>query len=230
MQNSSDPRAVFATDFWRDNVALVQLLGLCPLLAITTSVVNGLALGLATAAVLIVTNTAVATMRGALMPAARIPLYVLIVASLVTCIDLVSNALLDDLHENLGLFIPLIVTNCALLAQADTVATRKPVGEALLTGLASGLGFIAVLVVLGGLRELLGHGTLFAGMPLLTGDGTAWMQLHLPLHGMLVAILPPGAFFGVAGLLALRNWLDRERTAPASAPIAAAVPAPARQP
>src|SRR5262252_4622210 len=161
MQNSSDPRAVFATGFWRDNVALVQLLGLCPLLAITTSIVNGLALGLATAAVLVFTNTVIATMRRALVPVARIPLYVLIVASLVTCIDLLSNALLDELHESLGLFIPLIVTNCALHAQADTVATRKPLGEALLSGLSTGLGFIAVLAALGGLRELLGRGTLF---------------------------------------------------------------------
>ena len=217
MQNSNDPRAILATGFWRDNVALVQLLGLCPLLAITTSVVNGLALGLATAAVLVVTNTLIATMRRALLPVVRIPVYVLIVASLVTCIDLMSNALLDDLHENLGLFIPLIVTNCALLAQADNVATRKPVGEALLAGLASGAGFIAVLVALGGLRELLGHGTLFAGMPLLAGDGTAWMQLHLPFRGMLVAILPPGAFFGVAALLALRNRLASERPAPVAA-------------
>ena len=228
MQDSSDPRQVFATGFWRDNVALVQLLGLCPLLAVTTSVVNGLALGLATAAVLVVTNALVSTMRRALLPVVRIPLYVLIVASLVTCIDLISNALLDDLHENLGLFVPLIVTNCALLAQADTVATRKPVGEALLTGLASGLGFVAVLVALGGLRELLGHGTLFAGMPLLVGGGTGWMQLNLPFHGMLVAILPPGAFFGVAGLLALHNWLGRERTAPANAQVPATTEARAR--
>ena len=137
MQNSSDQRAPFAPAFWRDNVALVQLLGLCPLLAVTTSVVNGLALGLASAAVLVVSNAVVATTRRALLPVARIPLYALIVAALVTCIDLMSNALLDDLHESLGLFIPLIVTNCALLAQADTVASRKPVGEALLSGVAT---------------------------------------------------------------------------------------------
>ncbi len=217
MQNTSDPRAVFASGLWRDNVALVQLLGLCPLLAVTTSIVNGLALGLATAAVLVVTNLLVAPMRRALVPVARIPLYVLIVASLVTCIDLTSSALLDGLHESLGLYVPLIVTNCALLAQADTVAARKPVGEALLAGLASGLGFIAVLVALGGLRELLGSGTLFAGMPLLVGDEATWMQLHLPFKGMLVAILPPGAFFGVAALLALRNRLYSERAEPAVA-------------
>jgi Na+-translocating ferredoxin:NAD+ oxidoreductase subunit E len=179
--------------------------------------------------VLVVSNGLVATMRRALVPVARIPLYVLIVASLVTCIDLMSNALLDDLHENLGLYIPLIVTNCALLAQADTVATRKPVGQALLTGLASGLGFVAVLVALGGLRELFGRGTLFAGMPLLTGDGTAWLQLHLPFKGMLVAILPPGAFFGVAALLALRNWFSSERTARVATTGVASVEAPAHQ-
>ena len=189
MQNSNDQRALFATAFWRDNVAIVQLLGLCPLLAVTTSVVNGLALGLASAAVLVVSNTIVATTRRALLPAARVPLYVLIVASLVTCIDLVSNALLDDLHESLGLFIPLIVTNCALLAQADTVASRKPVGEALLTGIATGAGFVVVLV----------------------------------------AVLPPGAFFGVAALIALRNWLGRERPAPVAAPVAEIAAAPAQQ-
>jgi electron transport complex protein RnfE len=233
MQNSSDQRALLALGLWRDNVALVQLLGLCPLLAVTTSVVNGLALGLASAAVLVVSNAIVATIRRALVPVARIPLYVVIVASLVTCIDLVSNALLDDLHESLGLFIPLIVTNCALLAQADTVATRKPFGEAVSTGVATGVGFIAVLVALGGLRELLGHGTLFAGMPMLAGQGAAWLQLHLPFHGMLVAILPPGAFFGVAALIALRNWLGRERPAPVAgpvgAPVAENVAAPAQQ-
>jgi len=229
MQNSNDQRALFATAFWRDNVALVQLLGLCPLLAVTTSVVNGLALGLASAAVLVVSNTIVATTRRALLPAARVPLYVLIVASLVTCIDLVSNALLDDLHESLGLFIPLIVTNCALLAQADTVASRKPVGEALLTGIATGAGFVVVLVALGGLREVLGHGTLFAGMPMLAGGAAAWMQLNFPFHGMLVAVLPPGAFFGVAALIALRNWLGRERPAPVAAPVAEIAAAPAQQ-
>jgi electron transport complex protein RnfE len=199
------------------------------LLAVTTSVVNGLALGLASAAVLVVSNTIVATTRRALLPAARVPLYVLIVASLVTCIDLVSNALLDDLHESLGLFIPLIVTNCALLAQADTVASRKPVGEALLTGIATGAGFVVVLVALGGLREVLGHGTLFAGMPMLAGGAAAWMQLNFPFHGMLVAVLPPGAFFGIAALIALRNWLGRERPAPVAAPVAEIAAAPAQQ-
>jgi electron transport complex protein RnfE len=213
---------VVAAGFWRNNMALVQMLGLCPLLAVTTSAVNGLALGLATAGVLTLTNTVIAMMRRALIPFVRIPLFVLVIAALVTCIDLLTNAVLDDLHQILGLFIPLIVTNCAVLAQAETVASRKPVGEALLTGLATGLGFLAVLVLLGALRELLGHGTLFAGMPMLAGEGSAWLEMKLPYDGMLVAILPPGAFFGMAALLALRNRITRERPAPAALPEAAA--------
>jgi electron transport complex protein RnfE len=213
---------VVAAGFWRNNMALVQMLGLCPLLAVTTSAVNGLALGLATAGVLTLTNTVIAMMRRALIPFVRIPLFVLVIAALVTCIDLLTNAVLDDLHQILGLFIPLIVTNCAVLAQAETVASRKPVGEALLTGLATGLGFLAVLVLLGALRELLGHGSLFAGMPMLAGEGSAWLEMKLPYDGMLVAILPPGAFFGMAALLALRNRITRERPAPAALPEAAA--------
>jgi electron transport complex protein RnfE len=211
MASNNGLRAVAADGFWRNNLALVQLLGLCPLLAVTTSVVNGLALGLATAGVLTITNTVISMMRRALIPFVRIPLFVLIIAALVTCIDLLTNALLDDLHQILGLFIPLIVTNCAMLAQAETVASRRPVLEALLAGLATGLGFLAVLVALGALREVFGHGTLFAGMPMLAGPDSAGLELRLPFEGMLVAILPPGAFFGMAALLALRNWLTRER-------------------
>lgn len=210
-------RSILATGLWHDNLALVQLLGLCPLLAVTTSVVNGLALGAATTAVLTLTNAVISMMRRALIPAVRIPLFVLIIASLVTCIDLLTNALLDQLHEVLGLFIPLIVTNCAMLAQAETVASRRPVGEAMLTGFATGLGFLGVLVALGALRELLGHGTLLAGMQMIAGAGAAGLKINLPFSGMLVAVLPPGAFFGMALLLAGRNYLTRERR-PAGAP------------
>jgi electron transport complex protein RnfE len=226
MPSSNRFTTVVASGFWRDNPALVQLLGLCPLFAVTTSVVNGVALGLATTGVLVITNTVVSLMRRALIPSVRIPLFVLIVATLVTCIDFLTNALLDDLHQALGLFIPLIVTNCAVVAQAETVASRRPVGEALLAGLATGLGFLAVLAALGGIRELLGHGTLFAGMPMLVGNGSAWLQLRLPWSGMLVATAAPGAFFGMAALLALRNWLVRER---GRAPSASAAP-PAQAP
>jgi len=201
----SELRALFARGFWHDNPALVQLLGLCPLLAVTTTVVNGLMLGLATAAVLVATNTLVSVMRGSLVPVVRIPLFVLIIASLVTSVDLVTQALFFDLHEILGLFIPLIITNCAILAQAETIASREPVWRAAPAGLAAGLGFCAVLVMLGALREVVGSGTLFAGMTMLFGDAAAAWTIDLPVDGMLAAVLPPGAFFGLAVLMALRN-------------------------
>jgi electron transport complex protein RnfE len=206
----SEIKALLGRGIWRENAALVQLLGLCPLLAVTTSVVNGITLGLATAVVLIATNTLVSLMRRALVPVARIPLFVLIIASLVTSIDLLMNALLFDLHEILGIFIPLIITNCAVLAQAETIASREPVWRAALAGLGAGIGTCAVLAALGALREIAGSGTLFAGMSMLFGEAANAWPITLPFDGMLVAILPPGAFFGLAVLIALRNWsIDR---------------------
>jgi electron transport complex protein RnfE len=197
---------------WSNNAALVQLLGLCPLLAVTTSMVNGLLLGLATCAVLLLTNVSISLIRSALMPVVRIPLFVLIIASLVTSVDLLTHALFFELHETLGLFIPLIITNCAILAQAETVASRKPVGFAAGSALATGIGFAGVLVVLGMLREAVGAGTLFANLDQLLGPWAAGLRVDLGFDGMLIAILPPGAFFGLAGLLALKNWLGaRER-------------------
>jgi len=204
-------RTAIVDSLWRNNLTFVQLLGLSPLLAVTTSVVNGLALGLATTAVLLVTNTVISLVRRVVIPAWRIPLFVLVATALVTAIDLAANALFDDLHEALGLYIALVVANCAVAAQADTVASRRPVVEAALSGLATGLGALGVLVLLGGVRELLGHGTLFAGMPMLFGDRADGFALHLPFSGMLIAVLPPGAFFGMAGLLALRARLMQPR-------------------
>lgn len=215
-------RALLADGVWRNNLALVQLLGLCPLLAVTTTFVNGFALGLATMAVLASTNTVISLMRRALVPVVRIPLFVLIIASLVTCIDLLTNALLDDLHRVLGLFIPLIVTNCAVLAQAETVASRRPFGPAMVSGVATGFGFLAVLATLGALREIFGQGTLFAGLPMLAGERAAGLTVQLPFDGMLVALLPPGAFFGMAVLLALRRMLSGEEAAPAARRAASA--------
>lgn len=198
----------FGEGLWRNNAALVQMLGLCPLLAVTTTVVNGLTLGLATAAVVTTTNTVVSLMRGALVPVVRIPLFVLIIASLVTCVDLLTNALLFELHEILGLFIPLIITNCAILAQAETVASRQPVLVSAASGMATGIGFLGVLVTLGALRELVGHGTLFSGFSMLVGERASSWVVDLPFDGMLAAVLPPGAFFGLAVLLALRNLIQ----------------------
>ena len=153
---------------WRNNVALAQLLGLCPLLAVSTSLVNGLALGVMTTAVLVVANTAMSLMRRVLLPAVRVPLYLLLLAALVTSLDLLTHAMFYDLHEVLGLFVPLIVVNCGLLAHAETVASRRPVGFVALSAVAMGFGFMFVLMVLGGARELLGHGTLLAGIEMLT--------------------------------------------------------------
>jgi len=209
----SELKSLLVQGLWRDNPALVQLLGLCPLLAVTTTVVNGLTLGVATAVVLLATNTLVSLMRRSLVPVVRIPLFVLIIASLVTSVDLLTNALLFELHEILGIFIPLIITNCAILAQAETVASRQPVGRAAFAGFSAGLGFCGVLVVLGALREVFGAGTLFAGMSLLFGDIAAAWRIDLPFDGMLAAVLPPGAFFGLAVLLALRNWARERRAA-----------------
>ncbi|HUF74099.1 MAG TPA: electron transport complex subunit RsxE [Gammaproteobacteria bacterium] len=208
---SSSPTAIapvpWTEGLWRNNAALVQLLGLCPLLAVTTTFVNGLMLGLATAAVLLMTNIAISSMRAALVPVVRIPLFVLIIASLVTSIDLLTSALFFELHQTLGLFIPLIITNCAILAQAETVASRRPVAYSAAAAVATGLGFAAVLVTLGAAREALGAGTLFSGLEMLLGPGAERFAIELGFDGMLIAILPPGAFFGLAALLAIRNWL-----------------------
>jgi electron transport complex protein RnfE len=201
---------------WRNNVALAQLVGLCPLLAVSTSFVNGLALGVLTTIVLAVANPLMSLLRGVLVPAVRIPLYLLLVAALVSSLDMLTHAVLYDLHETLGLFIPLIVVNCGLLAHAENVASRRPIAFAAVSALATGFGFLFALMALGALREVLGHGTLLAGTELLRGrdSGTA-VALQLPFDGMLVAILPPGAFFGMALLLALRNRLTARADAPA---------------
>lgn len=212
-----EPRTFFWRSAWESNPVLVQLLGLCPLLAVTTSVVNGLTLGLATTAVVLATNVLVSLLRRWLVPIVRIPLFVLIIASFVTSVDMLINALWPDLHEILGLFIPLIVTNCAILAQAETVASRNGVTVAAASGLGTGAGFTAVLILLGGLREAIGQGTLFAGFEMLLGDAGAGLQIDLPFGGMVAAILPPGAFFGLAALLAARNARRRWTERPAQA-------------
>jgi len=206
--NFDDP---IAAGLWRNNPALVQLLGICPLLAVTTSLVNGLALGLATTFVIVLTNSLVSLVRHWLIPAVRILVFVLIIASLVTVVDLLSNAYFHDLHETLGLFIPLIVTNCAILGQAETVASRQPLRVSILAGFSTGIGFTGVLAILGALRELVGRGTLLSDLELLLGEAAAFGGIDLPLPELLVAVLPPGAFFGLAVLVATKNYLDARR-------------------
>jgi electron transport complex protein RnfE len=209
----SDYRRIFSDGVWHQNTGLVVLLGLCPLLAVTGTVVNGLGLGLATMLTLMVSNLAVSLIRGLLRPEIRIPAYVLIIASVVTVIQLLMQAWVHDLYRVLGIFIPLIVTNCAIIGRAEAFAARNPPLASLIDGLATGLGFCITLVALGAVREVIGHGTLFSQAQLLFGDAGEAMQLILvPEHpGFLLAILPPGAFMALGFLIAGRNWLNSRR-------------------
>ena len=199
---------------WRQNTGLVVLLGLCPLLAVTNTVINGLALGLATMLTLMVSNLSVSLMRGLLKPEIRIPAFVLIIASTVTVIELLMHAFFYDLFRILGIFIPLIVTNCAIIGRAEAFASRNAPLPSLLDGFATGLGFCITLVLLGALRELTGRGTLFSSADMLFGNWGQQLTLTIiPEHpGFLLAMLPPGAFFGLALLIACRNAWEARKT------------------
>jgi electron transport complex protein RnfE len=200
----------FKTGLWRDNPGLVQLLGLCPLLAVTGSVVNGLGLGMATLAVMMASNALVSATRRWIQPEIRVPIYVLIIASLVTCIELIFKAWFPDLDRALGIFVPLIVTNCAIVARAEVFASRNPVGSSIVDGLVMGCGFALLLIVIGAFRELIGQGTLFSRMDLLFG-GEPVRGLVLADNGWLLMVLPPGAFFSLALAIAAKNAIDRRR-------------------
>ena len=207
---------------WHNNVALVQLLGLCPLLAVTSTVINGIGLGIATLITLVLSNTIVSLIRDFVRKEVRLPVFVLIIASLVTIIELAMKALFYDLYLVLGIFIPLIVTNCAIIGRAEGFASRNPVGPAALDGLMMGTGFLVVLALLGGLREVIGFGTLFANAHLMFGAGAEALEITLnpDYGGFLLAILPPGAFFGLAALIVVKNWIDlrpAEKAEPAEA-------------
>lgn len=195
---------------WHNNPALVQVLGLCPLLAVTSTVVNAIGLGIATLLVLIGSNLSVSVIRNFVSESVRLPAFVMIIASFVTCAELLMQAFTYELYEILGIFIPLIVTNCAILGRADAFASKNPPLPAILDGAMMGLGFLAVLVVLGGMRELLGQGTLFADMHLLLGPMAAdWVVRPFDQYpDMLFMVLPPGAFVGLGLLIALKNGID----------------------
>ena len=196
---------------WNNNPALVQLLGLCPLLGVSSSVVNALGLGIATMLVVMGSNVAVSLIRHQVNDAIRLPVFVMIIASFTTCIELLMQAYAYELYRILGIFIPLIVTNCIILGRADAFASKNPVVPAAFDGLMMGSGFAVVLVLLGALRELIGQGTLFAGMDLLLGPIAAnWTLTIIPDYKQfLFAILPPGAFVFMGFLIALKNIIDR---------------------
>lgn len=195
---------------WNNNVALVQLLGLCPLLAVTGTVINGLGLGLATLLTLVLSNTVVSLIRHWVRPEVRVPVFVMIIASVVTAIELSMNAWLYELYTVLGIFIPLIVTNCGILARAEAFASKNSVLPSMLDGLMMGLGFTFVLVALGAIREILGYGTLFSNAHLMFGDiARNWTWVFVEDYsGFLLAILPPGAFIGMGLIIALKNVID----------------------
>lgn len=195
---------------WSNNPGLVQLLGLCPLLAVTATVTNALGLGLATLLVLVGSNILVSLVRDLVPKEIRIPVFVMIIAALVTCVQLLVNAYAYGLYLSLGIFLPLIVTNCVIIGRAEAFASRNTLAHSAFDGLMMGSGFTAVLIVLGATREIIGQGTLFDGADLLLGDWAKSLTIHLWQvdNAFLLALLPPGAFIAMGLLIALKNWID----------------------
>ena len=212
---------------WNNNQALVALLGLCPLLAVTSTAINGLGLGLATTAVLVASNSTVSLIRNLVRPEVRLPVFVLVIASFVTAVELSMQAWFYDLYKILGIFIPLIVTNCAIIGRAEAFASKNRLDRAVTDGLAMGIGFTLVLVTLGGLRELLGQGTLFSQAHLMFGEAARGFAISLgaDFKGALLAILPPGAFLGLGSIIALKNVIDHwQQKQAAKEPVVEATP------
>lgn len=198
---------------WKNNSALVQLLGLCPLLAVSNTATNALGLGLATLLVLTCTNTIVSLFRKQIPHEIRIPIYVMIIATTVTMVQLLMNAYTYTLYQSLGIFIPLIVTNCIVIGRAEAFASKNSVAQSAFDGFAMGLGATFSLFLLGAIREILGSGTLFAGIENLFGNWAKGLKIeifHVDSH-FLLAILPPGAFLGLGLLLAVKNIIDKNK-------------------
>ncbi len=208
---SNGYRTLMREGMWTNNVVFSQMLALCPLLAVTGTATNGLGMGLASTFVMVLSGFSVALFRNIITPEVRIPVFVLIIATLVTLVDMGMNAWLHDLHKVLGLFIPLIVTNCAILGRAESYASRNSVISSTFDGLMMGLGFTFALVTLGVVREIIGSGTLFANASLLLGDVFSFLELTLiqDYKGFLLMILPPGGFLALGFLLAGKRLLDR---------------------
>ncbi|MCC8987172.1 MAG: electron transport complex subunit E [Candidatus Contendobacter sp.] len=207
----NDYRSIFTEGLWGNNVVFAQMLALCPLMAVTTTATNGLGMGLATTGVLLASNVVIASCRNFITPDVRIPVFVLLIASLVTLADMVINAWLHELYKVLGLFIPLIVVNCSVLGRAEAFASKQPVSASAVDGLAMGLGYTLALIIIGGCREILGSATLFAHASLLLGDGFAFLETTLIPHykGFLLMLLPPGGFLVLGFLLAGKRAMER---------------------
>lgn len=220
---SNQYKTIFNQGLWSNNVIFSQMLALCPLVAVTGTATNGLGMGLATTFVLVLSGFSVSAFRGIIAPEVRIPIFVLIIATLVTLVEMSINAWLHDLYKVLGLFIPLIVTNCAILGRAESFAARNTVTASTFDGLMMGLGFTLALVILGIVREIIGSGTLFANASLLLGQSFSFLELTLipDYKGFLLMILPPGGFLAMGFLLAGKRLLDArvEKTAKAKATV-----------
>ncbi|MCG7899468.1 MAG: electron transport complex subunit E [Candidatus Thiodiazotropha lotti] len=209
---SSEYRRITKDGLWDNNIVFAQALGLCPLLAVTGTATNGLGMGLATTVVMVASGLMISLLRGIITPQVRIPVFVLIIAVLVTLVDMSMNAWVHDLHKVLGLFIPLIVTNCAILGRAESFASRNTVMKSMYDGLMMGIGFTFALVLLGAAREILGSGTLFDNAAQLLGGWARFIEFTLieDYKGFLLIILPPGGFLVLGFILALKRLLDNK--------------------
>ncbi|WP_047551188.1 electron transport complex subunit E [Methylotenera sp. G11] len=206
----SNYKEITVNALWKQNPGVVQLLGLCPTLAVTTTAVNGISLGLATALVMAASNGAVSPVRKLVPSEIRVPVFILVIAALVSIIDMSINAFAQPLHKVLGIFIPLIVVNCIVLARVESFAAKNTFVPSVLDGFMMGIGGTLVLGLLGGVREIFGKGTLFSGLDLVFGPAAKQFVLTVvpDYHGFLLAVLPPGAFLGLGMLVALRNWAE----------------------
>ncbi|MBU3657290.1 MAG: electron transport complex subunit E [Rhodocyclaceae bacterium] len=201
-------RDIATKGIWKQNTSLVQILGLCPLLAVTTNLVNGVMLSLATLLVMALSNFAVSSLRHFIPYEIRIPVFILIAAALVTVVDLLMNAYLHGLYVVLGIFIPLIITNCIVLARIEAFAAKNPPVQAASDGAMMGVGMLWTLALIGALREILGSGTLFSGIDLVIPGAQPLQLLPADYPGLLLAILPPGAFIVLGCIIAVKNWID----------------------
>ena len=212
---------------WKQNTGVVQILGLCPILAVSNTIVNAVSLGLATILVMALSNLAISALRNFIPYEIRIPVFILIIAALTTVVDLTFNAYLHELYLVLGIFIPLIVTNCIVLARVEAFAAKNEPGSSTIDGIAMGIGLTLVLAVLGAMREVVGSGTLLSGIDMLFPGAQPISLFGDDYPGFLVAILPPGAFIALGCLIAGRNWLEARKLARAHRAAAIAPDTPA---
>lgn len=213
MITRTELRQIAANGVWKQNTSIVQILGLCPLLAVTTNLVNGVMLSLATIIVMALSGFAVAALRNFIPHEIRIPVFILIVAALVTVVDLLFNANLHELYNVLGIFIPLIVTNCIVLARVEAFANKNPPLQSMFDGIFMGVGMLWTLALLGGMRELIGAGTLFSGIDMVFPGLQPLQLLPADYPGLLLAILPPGAFILLGCMIAWKNWIEARAAA-----------------